>query len=427
MLDFQECNKSSVKTNTSSTWYRPWLIWGTSAAFVLFQFFLQLSSGVIVEDLMKEFAINALGAGILSSTYYYIYVLLQTPAGILVDRYGPRKLLAGGGLVCTLGCWLFAISTHLVWAEFGRLLMGAGSSFAFVSSLFLISRWFPAEKFALMVGIAETVGTFGTLMGNVFLASLLSTLGWRKCMLVAAGIALIITLLCWLIIRDKPATRKEDDLLTSDPHFLKYILLLIRNPKAWINGIYSGLQFSIVTVLVALWGIPFLVKAHAISITMATIISSFLFIGLAVGCPFIGIIYPRIKNRRLFLIICALLNALCLIGILLGTKLSIISIIILMFVSGLLCSSYVLNFAIAKELVPLEATSTSIGFTNMLSVITAPIIQPAVGALLNLTHRLLTNSEGIAQSYTILDFQISLAILPLCLILAAILARALDK
>ena len=76
-----------------------WLIWGVSAAFVLFQFFLQLSSGEMVGGLMKSFGLTALGGGVLASAYYYIYVALQTPAGMLMDRYGPRLLLSLGAVV----------------------------------------------------------------------------------------------------------------------------------------------------------------------------------------------------------------------------------------------------------------------------------------------------------------------------------------
>lgn len=401
----------------------PWLIWAASALFVLFQFFLQLSSGVIVEDLMHSFAINALGAGILSSTYYYVYVALQTPAGILVDRYGPRILLASGGLLCSVGCLFFGIASHLALAEFGRLLMGAGCAFAFVSSLYLISQWFAAEKFAMMVGIAETVGTVGTIFGNIFLASLLSSLGWRKCMLFAAVIAFLIGFLCWIVIRDRPEQNQEV-IIKTDQHFFKHTLELLKNPKAWLNGIYSGLLFSVVTVFVALWGIPFLVKAHNISIIMATIIGSFLFLGLAVGCPFIGIYCNRMKSRSLFLIFCALASAVLLFIILMVTSLSIPVICFLMFLIGIFCSSYVINFAIAKEMAPPEAVSTSIGFTNTLSVITAPLMQPLAGALLNIVHH--WNKSAPMGSYTVFDYQMALMILPVGLLAAAVMAYYID-
>lgn len=402
----------------------PWLIWSSSAIFVVFQFFLQLSSGVIVDDLMRSFAIDALGAGILSSTYYYVYVALQTPAGILIDRYGPRKLLAWGGVVCGVGCLFFGVAKHLPLAEFSRVLMGGGSSFAFVGSLYLITQWFPGNKFALMVGIAETVGTLGTLIGNIFLAVVVHSLGWRVCMIGAGGIAILIALLCWIIIRDKPENNSPPyESLLKEEHFLEHTMTLLKNPKAWFNGIYSGLQFSIVTVFVALWGIPFLVKAHHISVPLATIVSSSIFLGLAVGCPIVGAYCSRITHRTYFLSACGLLSAICLVVVLLGTHLPLYIISFFIFVIGLLCSSYVLNFAIAKEMVPDTATSTSIGFANTLSVITAPILQPIVGALIHFVHKGPTMG---ALDYSIYDFQIALMVLPLGLVVAAVIALYIE-
>jgi hypothetical protein len=97
-----------------------------------------------------------------------------------------------------------------------------------------------------------------------------------------------------------------------------------------------------------------------------------------------------------------------------------------MLLIGLLCSSYVLNFAIAKEIAPSRATSTSMGFANTLSVVTAPLLQPIVGELLNFMSRMQGHSVGV-ENYTILDYQIALLTLPLCLILAAVFAYFLKE
>lgn len=415
---------SVIKTdNNNILLLKPWLIWGCSAVFVLFQFFLQLSSGVIVKDLMHAFSITAVGAGILSSTYYYVYVALQTPAGMLIDRYGPRKLLTGGAIVCAIGCWWFAIAQTLWLAEIGRLFMGAGSSFAFVGSLFLISQWFPTERFAFMVGVAETIGTLGTLVGDIFLATLLNNYGWRTCMMGAAFIAMALFLLCWLIIRDRPKTssyqlHNKQHPNQSNHQFLQNVVLLIKSPQAWLNGIYSGIQFAIITVFVALWGIPFFMEAYKISVTAATILASAVFVGLAIGCPAVGLVSRFIKSRRWFLIISALLNAVLLLVIILLTNLSMIVLSILLFFLGILCSSYVLNYAIANEIAPQNGISTCIGFTNTLAVITAPLLQPLIGAILHFVN----HYHNGQQHYTVFDYQISLLLLPLCLVIGGICA-----
>jgi len=123
-----------------------WLVWLVAASFVLFQFCIQLTSGEMVGGLMKSFSLSALGAGFLASSYYYIYVLLQTPAGMLMDRYGPRRLLSIGAAVMMLGSLLFASAHSLTFAILGRVFMGGGAAFAFVGSINLISRWFPAHQ-----------------------------------------------------------------------------------------------------------------------------------------------------------------------------------------------------------------------------------------------------------------------------------------
>ena len=121
-----------------------WSVWFVTTAFVLLQFFLQLSSGEIIAGLMKSFSLTAFGGGVLASSYYYIYVLLQTPAGMLIDRYGARGILSISALNVCIGSLLFAASKIVVIALLGRILMGIGAAFAFVGCLNLIATWFPA-------------------------------------------------------------------------------------------------------------------------------------------------------------------------------------------------------------------------------------------------------------------------------------------
>src|SRR3989344_5993733 len=99
---------------------RAWVIWIISILFVMFQFCVQLSAGEMLDGLMQSFSLSAFGGGLLVSVYYYIYVLLQTPAGVLIDHYGPRLLLTVGALTCGLGTFMFAESHTLSMAFIAR-------------------------------------------------------------------------------------------------------------------------------------------------------------------------------------------------------------------------------------------------------------------------------------------------------------------
>ncbi len=401
-----------------------WLMWGMSLAFVLFQFFLQLSSGEMVDGLMKSFSLTALGGGVLASTYYYIYVALQAPSVILIDHFGPRRLLGASAVLCTAGCLVFAIAPDLMIAVIGRLMMGAGAACAFVGSLNLVSKWFPTERFGMMAGISETVGMIGSLFGGFMLADLIQHIGWRDAMLGATAVGVIVALLLWLIIRDRPnqvepIERRPKSALWQD------VKVLVKKPVVWWNGLYSGAMFGIVTVFIALWGIPFMQKAHHLSLTKATLICNIMFVGVAIGGPMFGWLDARIQHRRRLLVACALISAADLFLLIYLPGLSLFSVGALMLLLGLVGSSYVITFVIANEIATPYTRGSSMGLANTLSVITAPIFQTLIGLALFLL------SGGVAlhkmTSYSLHSFQLALTIVPLFVLSAALVAMRLPE
>lgn len=401
------------------------LVWMISLIFVLFQFFLQLSSAEIVEGLMQSFYISAFGAGVLASIYYYIYVVLQTPVGILLDRYGPRRLLSMGAIGVSIGCLLFAGSQNLVIAALGRLIMGAGAAFAFVGSMNLAGRWFPPKHFSLIAAIAETVGMLGSIIGGLFLAHSMRTYGWRHCMLIASVTAVVIGIALWVIVRDTPDGQPIVRRRSSMSELWQDLKLLIHNKAAWINGIYSGFSFSIISVFVALWGIPYFQMAHHISLLMATLLGDLVFIGVALGGPILGWIDARTHFRRVTMASLAIFATILLLIIILCPDLSLMLSAILMTLLGVCASGYVLTFIIANEIVPRSLRSTAIGFTNTMSVGVAPIFQPLVGLVLTkvaLSHHAVNHLQ-----YVTTDYQWALLIVPGLTAVAAFLAFYLPE
>ncbi|MBU0463621.1 MAG: MFS transporter, partial [Proteobacteria bacterium] len=125
-----------------------WFIWGLGALFYLAGFFQRVAPAVMTQELMQDFNISASGLGHLSGLYFYAYVAMQIPTGILADTMGPRKLLTAGCMVAGLGTLLFALSPGFFWAGLGRLLIGGSVAVAFVGLLKLSSSWFPKKIYA---------------------------------------------------------------------------------------------------------------------------------------------------------------------------------------------------------------------------------------------------------------------------------------
>jgi MFS family permease len=411
----QQLSLSQTKQKTRSI--QPWIIWFCAACFLLFQFFLQLSAGVIFHGVKQSFSLtNDFNTSLLLSSYYYIYVISQAPAGLLVDRFGPRYLLSSGAILVAIGCFGFASTSSFTVAMISRLLQGAGASFAFVSCMNLIKHWFPPKRFAFMTSLTEMFGMFGAIIGSVALAVWVKHAGWQTCTLFAGVIAFLFGVLLWYVIRDN----KQDETSHEPPSRLPFftsIRFLTKQPLIWLNALYSGLVFGVISVFVALWGVPFFVLP-------ATMMTNMSFIGAAIGCPIIGFIDSHTTWRKKILI------TLPLIGSVLGTVLILhptmpkTGLYITLFLLGVCLSSYLLNFVIANQLAHPQNQATSIGFVNMISVGTAPLLQPLIGWLLDHAHR----KQVASHHFNILhEYQSALWLVPLMLLTAAVIGYFLPN
>jgi MFS family permease len=112
-----------------------WFVWGLGALFYLMGFFHRVAPAVMTAELMREFKIGAAALGNLSGYYFYSYVAMQIPTGIVVDTWGPRRLLCAGALVAGMGMLLFALAPNLAWAGIGRLLIGGSVAVAFYGNI----------------------------------------------------------------------------------------------------------------------------------------------------------------------------------------------------------------------------------------------------------------------------------------------------
>jgi len=380
-------------------------IWLTGTSFVLLQFFLQLSSGVVIASIMDEMHFSALIAGLLGATFYVIYTVLQIPVGILCDRKNPRPILTGSALLCSLGCVFFAASHHLIGLFFGRSLLGFGSAFAFVGLTHLVRQHYPAKQFAFLIGVSETFSFLVTVLGIIGMGRLILHWGWRDFINIAAVIGALIACLCWYYIPNeiKPPTNRA------------YSNTLLRQVLAhkllWINGLFIGLSFTVVTVFGALWAAPFLQIKLGCSMRQASLTNALFFLGTGLSCPLFGILSNLVVRRNPLIIASCLLTAIILAVILYIPSQSNLLIGCLMLLLGLSCGAYILAYPISNELAPANTLSTCAGFTNTLALVTTPLLQPLIGYLLEL----LSTTKGI---YSLANYQISLSILPLCLLLA---------
>ena len=160
----------------------PILMFTVATCFYFHEFLLRVVPGAIFSELMEAFTIDATQLGILSSFYFFSYALLQLPVGAWIDRLGPRRPLTVAILLCALSTFLFGHTESFNLACVARLFIGAGSAFAFICCMKIVSLWFPAWYFSILAGLTLMIGSLGAVSGEVPVAIALEWTTWRTLM-----------------------------------------------------------------------------------------------------------------------------------------------------------------------------------------------------------------------------------------------------
>ena len=198
-----------------------WGIWLLSAFFMFYKYALEVSPSVMTSTLMSTFKISGAQLGNLAACYFYAYLLLQIPAGLLLDKIGPRKVTTLAIALCAAGSMVFARADTLLVAGIGRFLTGAGAAFAAVNCLKLIANWFPFKQFAFMAGLMMTVAMLGAVGGQAPLASFIDAMDWRYAMEIIGICGLVFAADFLGGVRDiSPEHKKEKHIVAQNVSFL---------------------------------------------------------------------------------------------------------------------------------------------------------------------------------------------------------------
>lgn len=411
-------DSSEKKLLTPDNHWKAWIIWISAAIFYLYEYILRVSPSVMTNELMQDFGVTSASLGVLVSFYYYAYVPLQIPCGVIVDKLGARRVVTFSSLFCTVGCVLFARSDNLAYAEFGRFLMGAGSACAYLSTAKIAAEWFSPRKFALLTSITMGMGTLGGTFGGKPFAVIVNSYGWRDAMMIAAAAGVCVTLTAWLFVRDKKDSKKPILHLateeTSRQTLLSGLKVVASNPQSWLIGLYGCFMYLPLSAFAELWGTPYLMQLHGINNETASSASVMVFIGMALGCPASAWLSDKVQSRIKIMGASAILTALLFLFIVYCPIIPLNLTFGLLFVTGFIAGGQILYFAAAKEINPPETSATTIGFTNTLVMVSGIIFQPLLGYLLDFVWDGTRTAEGIPL-YTNYAYQIALSPVPLCL------------
>jgi MFS family permease len=343
---------------------------------------------VITRELSSEFGLSAASLGNLSAFYFYGYVAMQIPTGLLADRWGPRKVLAGGAALTALGTLLFALAPSVEVANAGRLAIGAAAGVAFVAMLKLASHWMPARQFAFASALALLVGTTGATLAGAPLRAAVDAFGWRGVMGASAIATALIAIAIWIAVRDDPSERGYASHFPDEPHgdtasMLHQLREVFSYRNTWLLLAIPGALSGILLTFAGLWGVPFLVSQYGFSTAQAATLASAMLITWALGGIAYGPLAQRM-GRRKPVFVAGLAVTLALWSVVVFVPgLPRAALLALLIAVALVGGVFVLTFAFAKESVPPRLGGTVSGIANMGVMLGGMLMQPLVGLMLD--------------------------------------------
>lgn len=358
----------------------------------------------------------------MSLSFFWAYVLLQIPAGLLLDQLGPRRLLISAALVCSLGTGLFASAESLFIASIGRFWTGVGSAFAFLSCVKVATIWFPPHKLSILIGLTLFLGTLGASAGGLPMSLLVDIVGWRNALGLMALLGVGISLLFWIVFKVSGSKNLQSNSKLynkEEPQklgILEWFRIILKKPESWILAFYGMMMHIPMVGFADMWSVSFLTCVHQLDRSSAAFSASIFYLGIGIGTPFWAYITNIIQKFNPVLQFASLGNLVLLLTILYVPGLPAIIIYILMFLIGITVGGGFIVYSVVCALNPLSISGNATGFQNSMSLMSGVIFQPFLGALLN--YFSLDKMENGVSTYSSSSYQYTMTSIAVCVALS---------
>lgn len=211
-------------------------------------------NSVVFPELTQAFDLSPGTLGLLTSVYFLTFAGAQIPLGMLIDRYGPRRVNATMLLIAALGGVVFALAAGLPALLAGRALIGLGVAVCFMSTLVAFALWFPLERMATLMGWMLLVGAAGALSATKPVELALRVIDWRTLFLGLSVFAVCASLAIFLAVPDKTATARGGTLRQQ----FAVVAGIVRNRGFWSIGLTAVFAQSVALALLGLWAGPWM-------------------------------------------------------------------------------------------------------------------------------------------------------------------------
>ncbi len=384
---------------------RAWVIWSASVSVYVLAVFHRTSLGVAGLIAAERFHITAAQLSIFTVVQLLVYASLQVPVGVLLDRFGSRRLLISGLVLMTAGQFWFAVAGTFGAGICARILLGAGDAMIFASVLRLVAVWFRVRQAPIVTQLTGILGQVGALMAAAPLSAALRGLGWTAAFAGAASVGIVLSVALVIIVKDSPY-------VGTAVERIKVRALVSTLRSIWGNpgnrlGLYSHFtsQFG-ANVFTLLWGFPFLVRGEGLSESTASVLLMLMTGSAMVAGPLIGRRVARRPIQRSLLVL-AIVGAIALVwaAVLLWPGPAPLWLLaVLVVVTAIGGPGSMVGFDLARSFNPPTHLGRATGVVNVGGFVASLLTMALIGVVLD---RL---APGGPSTYTLGDFRAAMSV-----------------
>ncbi|WP_432497669.1 MFS transporter [Kineococcus gypseus] len=351
----------------------------------------------------------AVGAGALSSfavLQFLVYAALQVPVGVLIDRWGPRRLVVAGAATMGAGQLVLALSTETWQAVLARVLVGAGDAATFTSVVRVVTNWFPPQRVPVMTQLVGLFGQLGQVFSVVPLVALLHGPGWAPAYTGMAAFSVLAAALAVLVLRDVPPGAPDPRTRRGAREVAADLRASLRHPGTRL-GLWSHWATPFAgNAFATLWGYPFLVSGQGLSAGAAGALLTLYTVTAAGTGPVMGALVARHPLRRSWIVLAVVGAQAAVWAAVLAlpgrAPLALLVLLVVVIATGVPGS--MIGFDFARTSNPAHRLGGATGLTNVMGFAATVLLVLAVGVVLDL------QGAGSPGSYSLDAFRLAFAV-----------------
>jgi MFS family permease len=337
-----------------------WFVWVIAAIFYAYQYILRVMPNVMMCNIMEHFNIDSVVFGQFSGVYYLGYSLMHMPIGIMLDRFGPRKVMSGCILLTVLGTLPIIYTDHWIYPIIGRVLIGIGSSAAILGAFKIIRMVFEEKHFTRMLSLAVTIGVLGAIYGGGPVSYMMDNLGYKAVVEIISAMGVLLAIITYIIVPDMEPT----------PHGTVFsdIKTVLTNWRVVLLCISAGFMVGPMEGFADVWGARFLNHVYDFDMKLSSSLTSMVFIGMCFGGPLLSLIAEKTGSYNGSIIGAGIIMFVCFVVLILGF-LTQKTIIISFFIVGICCAYQIMAIYKASTYVPDNVAGLTTAVANMIIMI----------------------------------------------------------